>query len=417
MKFKVRDLKLAEQGLKKIEWARSQMPVLMKIRERFRKEKPLKGTRIAACLHVTKETAVLMETLRDGGASVALCGSNPLSTQDDVAAALAHEGISVYAWRGVSNKEYYWCLNKVLDTKPQISLDDGADLITTIHSKRRELIPTIIGGQEETTTGVIRLRAMSRDGALEYPVVAVNDTPTKRLLDNLRGTGQSTIDGIIRATDVLLAGKNFVIAGFGYCGRGLADRARGMGSNVIITEVDAMKALEAYMSGFRVMSMREAAKIGDIFVTATGDIDVITKEHFLLMKNGAIIANTGHFDVEINVKQLNKTAVKKRVIRPEVEEFTLKNKKKIYLLAQGRLVNLACACGHPSAVMQTSFGDQALVSEWLVKNAGSLSTKVHDVPKEIDDEVAKLANEAYGIKIDKLTPEQEKYLSSWQEGT
>ncbi len=393
------------------------MPVLMKIRERFSKEKPLRGIRIAACLHVTKETAVLMETLRDGGAEVALCGSNPLSTQDDVAAALAREGVSVFAWRGVSKKEYYWCLNKVLDVKPHVSLDDGADLITTIHWKRRELLPNMIGGQEETTTGVIRLRAMARDRALEYPVIAVNDTPTKRLLDNVRGTGQSTIDGILRATDVLLAGKNFVIAGFGHCGRGLADRARGMGSNVIITEVDAMKALEAYMSGYRVMPMREAARIGDVFVTATGNIDVITKKHFPLMKNGAILANTGHFDVEINVKQLNEVAVKKRVIRPEVEEFTLKNGKKIYLLAQGRLVNLACASGHPSAVMQTSFGNQALVSEWLVKNAGSLSNRVHDVPKEIDDEVARLANEAYDIKIDKLTSAQEKYLNSWQEGT
>ncbi len=416
-KFKIADAKLAPRGARKIEWARSHMPVLAEIRKRFEREKPLRGIRIAACLHNTKETAVLVETLAAGGASVALCGSNPLSTQDDVVAALAAEGISVYAWRGVNQRDYYWCLNKTLDTKPHITLDDGADTISTVHSKRPNLIPGIIGGQEETTTGVIRLRAMHKDRALRYPVVAVNDTPTKRLLDNIRGTGQSTIDGVIRATNVLLAGKTFVVAGYGHCGRGLADRARGIGANVVVTEVDAMKALEASMAGFRVMPMADAARIGDIIVTATGDINVIDKRHFSLLKDGAIIANTGHFDCEINVKQLDKIAKKKRTILPEVDEYTLANGRKIVLLAQGRLVNLACAEGHPPAVMDTSFANQALVAEWLVKNKGKLAVKVHEVPEEIDYKVAQLKLSSYGLKIDKLTPEQKKYLASWEEGT
>jgi len=417
LKFKIKDIKLAPQGMKKIEWARQHMPVLAEIKKRFAREKPLRGIRIAACLHNTKETAVLVETLAAGGADVALCGSNPLSTQDDVVAALAAEGILVYAWRGVNQRDYYWCLNKTLDIKPHITLDDGADAISTVHSKRPNLIPGIIGGQEETTTGVIRLRAMHKDRALRYPVVAVNDTPTKRLLDNVRGTGQSTIDGIIRATNVLLAGKTFVVAGYGHCGRGLADRARGMGANVVVTEVDAMKALEASMAGFRVMPMADAARIGDIFVTATGDINVIDKRHFALLKDGAIIANTGHFDCEINVKQLDAAAKRKRTVLPEVEEYTLANGRRIVLLAQGRLVNLACAEGHPPAVMDTSFADQALVAEWLVRNKGKLAVKVHEVPKEIDYEVARLKLSSYGLRIDKLTPEQEKYLASWEEGT
>ncbi|MFH0973404.1 MAG: adenosylhomocysteinase [Candidatus Micrarchaeota archaeon] len=416
-KYKIKDASLAPAGLKKIEWARSHMPVLAEIKKRFQKEKPLKGIRIAACLHNTKETAVLAETLAAGGAQIALCGSNPLSTQDDVVAALASEGISVYAWRGVNKKDYYWCINKVLDIKPHITLDDGADLISAVHSKRKQLIPGIIGGQEETTTGVIRLRAMHKDRALRYPVVAVNDTPTKRLLDNIRGTGQSTIDGIIRATNVLLAGKTFVIAGYGHCGRGLADRARGMGANVIVTEVDAMKALEASMAGFRVMRMKDAARVGDIFVTATGDINVLTKKHFPLLKDGAILANTGHFDCEINVKQLDAMAKRKRTLLPEVDEYTLPNGRCVVLLAQGRLVNLACAEGHPPAVMDTSFANQALVSEWLVENKGKLAVKVHEVPQEIDYEVAKLKLASYGLHIDELTLEQRRYLASWTEGT
>lgn len=417
MDYKIKDAALADEGAKKIEWARAHMPVLQRVRERFAKEKPLKGFRIGACLHVTKETAVLMETLRDGGAEAVLCGSNPLSTQDDVAAALVKEGIPVFAWRGLNDKEYYECINRVLDSEPNIVLDDGADLIGTLHSTRRAALPSVIGGQEETTTGVIRLRAIARDKALAFPIIAVNDAPTKHLFDNRFGTGQSTLDGIIRATDVLLAGKTFVIAGYGWCGRGLAMRARGMGANVVVTEVDAVKAIEAHMDGFRVMPMLEAAKIGDIFVTATGDINVITKQYFPLMKNGAILANTGHFDVEINVKELNETASSKRVIRPEVEEFTLKNGNRVYLLAQGRLVNLACASGHPSEVMDQSFSDQALCSEFLAREGKRLEKKVYDVPKEIDDKVAELALESKGLKIDSLTEEQKKYLASWQEGT
>lgn len=417
MRFKVRDLKLAGAGMKKIEWARAHMPVLEGIKKMFARKKPLRGIRVGACLHVTKETAVLMETLRGGGASVALCGSNPLSTQDDVAAALAREGIAVFAWRGLSQKEYYWCMNKVLDTRPHIMLDDGADLISTLHSKRRELLSGVIGSQEETTTGVTRLRAMARDGALEFPVIAVNDTPTKRLIDNAWGTAESTLDAIMRTTNILLAGKNFVVAGFGYCGRGLAIRASGMGANVIVTETDPMKALEAHLFGFRVMPMRQAARIGDFFVTVTGGKNAITKKHFLLMKDGAVLANAGHFDVEINVNELNALAVKKRNVLPNVEEYTLKNGRRLYLLAEGRLVNLAAGSGHSSLVMDTSFSDQALCTEYLLKYGKKLGKGVHEVPGEIDELVAKLKLKTEGIEIDSLTTEQKRYLLSWTEGT
>lgn len=415
--MKVKDIGLAPQGKLKIEWAEQHMPVLMLIRKRFLKEKPLKGIKIGACLHVTKETAVLVKTLVAGGAEVTLCGSNPLSTQDDVAAQLAKEGISVFAWRGQNEKEYYWCIEQVLKTKPNITVDDGADLIFAVHSKHPELIKDIIGGQEETTTGVVRLRAMARDKALKYPVIAVNDTPTKMMFDNRYGTGSSTIDGIMRATNILLAGKNFVIAGYGWCGRGIAMRAKGMGSNVIVTEVDPVKALEARMDGFEVMLMREAAKVGDVFVTVTGDIKVITKEHFPLMKDGAILANAGHFDVEICISDLEKMKIKKRSIRPDLEEYTLKNGHRLYLLAQGRLVNLVCAEGHPSEVMDMSFSDQALCCEYLVKNGKKLNPGVHNVPGGIDHLVAELKLSAMNIRIDELTEEQRKYLASWQVGT
>lgn len=415
MDFKVKDPALAGQGAKKIEWASESMPILRLIRGRFEKEKPLKGMRVACCLHVTKETGVLMQTLLAGGAEVSLCGSNPLSTQDDVAAAIAKQGVRIFAWRGVNNEEYYWCVNQVLDGKPTITIDDGADLINTIHSSRKELIAGVIAGQEETTTGVIRLRAMAADGALKYPVIAVNDTPTKHLFDNRYGTGQSTLDGIIRATNILLAGKNFIVAGYGWCGRGLALRARGMGANVTITEIDAVKAIEAHMDGFRVMKMDEASSTGDVFVTATGCKDVITGKHFEKMKSGAIVANTGHFDVEVSVSDLNKIA-KKRGLLPNLEEYTLANGKKIFLLAEGRLVNLAAAEGHPSEVMDQSFSDQALCAEYLAKTA-SLENKVYEVPADIDLQVAQLKLKSLGVSIDTLTPEQAKYLSSWQEGT
>ena len=415
MDYKVKDLSLSSKSKLNIEWAENHMPVLMKIREIFSQEKPLKNILIAACLHVTKETAVLVKTLKAGGAEIFLCGSNPLSTQDDIAAALVKEGISVFAWRGQNKEDYYWCLNKVLDSNPNITLDDGADLISTVHSKRKDLLENIIGGQEETTTGVIRLKAMEKDNALKYPIIAVNDTPTKRMFDNVYGTGQSTIDGILRATSILLAGKNFVVCGYGYCSSGIAKRAKGMGSNVIITEVDPIKALKAVMDGFKVMPLIEAAKIGDIFVTATGNKNVIRKEHMELMKNGVILANSGHFNVEISISDLENLSSEKRKIRENVEEYKLKNGKKIYLLSEGRLVNLAAAEGHPSEVMDMSFANQALCTEFLVKN--KLDPGVYDVPEEIDKRVAKLKLEVMGIKIDKLTEEQEKYLKSWKEGT
>ena len=375
---KIKDSKLAPQGKLKIEWAEQNMPVLMQIRKRFAKEKPLGNLKIGCCLHNTKETAVLVKTLKAGGAKVALCGSNPLSTQDEVVASLVKEGISVFAWRGLSNKEYYWCLDKVLDTRPQITMDDGGDLVNIIHLKRKELIKNIIAGTEETTTGVIRFRAMEKDKVLEYPIIAVNDAYSKYLFDNQYGTGQSTIDGILRATSALLAGKNFVVGGYGYCGRGIASRAKGMGANVIVTETNPLRALEATMDGFFVMSMNRAAKIGDIFVTATGDKDIIRKKHFLAMKSGAILANSGHFNVEINIPDLEKLSKTKRKIRENVEEYQLKNGKKIYLLAQGRLVNLAAAEGHPSEVMDMSFSIQALTLEWLKKRKKCLEPRVYE---------------------------------------
>ncbi|MBD3155502.1 MAG: adenosylhomocysteinase [Candidatus Aenigmarchaeota archaeon] len=417
MDYKVKDIKLAKQGKLKIEWAEDHMPVLMKIREEFKKKKPFKGLNIGCCLHVTKETAVLVKILKAGGAKVGLCQSNPLSTQDDVAAALAEEGIHIYAWRGCNNKEYYWCLNKVLDLKPTITVDDGADLISTIHSGRQELIDDVYAGQEETTTGVIRLRAMEKDGALKYPIIAVNDTPTKHLFDNYYGTGQSTIDGILRSTNIMFAGKTFVMAGYGDCGGGIAERAKGMGANVIVTEVSPVRALKAAMDGYRVMTMEEAAKLGDIFVTSTGDRDIITKKHFKLMKNGAIVANSGHFNVEVDVKGLEELAKYKKEIRNNTVEYTLKNGKKIYLLSEGRLVNLAGAEGHPCNVMDMSFANHALSADYVVKNHKKLENKVYVVPEEIDKRIARLKLGTMGIEIDKLTKKQEKYLNSWQEGT
>lgn len=415
--YKVKDLSLADSGRLKIEWAENHMPVLMKIRKEFEKTKPFEGIVIGACLHNTKETAALVRTLSAGGATVALCGSNPLSTQDDVAAALAKEGIHVFAWRGQTNEDYYWCINKILDFKPHITIDDGADLISTVHSKRTELIKNIIGGQEETTTGVIRLKSMERDGALKYPIVAVNDTPTKRLFDNWWGTAQSTLDAIMRATNVLLAGKVFVVCGYGHVGKGLAARARGMGSNVVVSEVDPLNALRAIMDGFRVMSINEASKIGDIFVTTTGNKNVVRKEHMLEMKDGTILANSGHFNVEISIPDLESVSKSKRTIRSNVEEYTLNDGRRIYLLAEGRLVNLAAAEGHPSEIMDMSFSNEALACEWLVKNDEKLEPIVYDVTKEIDERVAKLKLESMDIKIDELTEEQKKYLKSWQEGT
>jgi len=416
MEFKVKDVSLAEQGRLLIDWASMHMPVLSQIKQRFEREQPLKGVVLGACLHVTKETAVLVQTLKAGGAKVALCGSNPLSTQDGVAAALAKMGVNVYAWRGETTDEYYWCVNKVIDHKPVISLDDGADLVGTIHAKRTEALKTIKGGTEETTTGLVRLRAMERDKALKYPIIAVNDAYTKYLFDNRYGTGQSTIDGILRATSLLLAGKNFVVCGYGWCGRGLANRARGMGAHVIVTEVDPVKALEAIMDGFRVMSMNEAAGIGDIFVTLTGNTGVIRKGHMLKMKNGAVLVNSGHFNVEINIPDLESLAISKRTLRPNLEEYNLKNGRKLYLLAEGRLINLAAAEGHPSEVMDMSFANQALCVEYLTKTK-RLEPKVYNVPKEIDDTVATLKLKAMGIKIDGLTTEQKKYIASWEEGT
>jgi adenosylhomocysteinase len=414
--FKVKNIGLASEGDFSIEWASLHMPVLKKIKQRFEKEKPLENIQLGACLHVTKETAVLVDVFMAGGARIALCGSNPLSTQDDVAAALAKKGVNVYAWRGETTEEYYWCINKVIDHSPQITLDDGADLVGTIHAQRNEALPKIKGGTEETTTGVLRLRAMERSGALRYPIIAVNDAYTKYLFDNRYGTGQSTIDGILRTTSILLAGKVFVVCGYGWCGRGLAWRARGMGANVIVTEVNPTRALEAVMDGFQVMPLSKAATIGDIFVTLTGDINVIRKEHMLKMKNGAMIANSGHFNVEINIPELEGIATSKRIIRPNLEEYTLQNGKKLYLLAEGRLVNLAAAEGHPSEVMDMSFANQALCVEYLAKKE-KLEPKVYPVPKEIDDFVARLKLNAIGIEIDELTEEQKKYLTTWESGT
>jgi len=414
--YKVKDPGLADDGELLIEWARSHMPVLALIKRRFEEERPLEGVRLGACLHATKETAVLVKTLEAGGAEVFLCGSNPLSTNDEVVAALARDGTPVYAWRGQTTEEYYWCVNRVLDHGPMITMDDGADLVNTIHSSRTEIIDGVKGGSEETTTGVIRLRAMEADGALRYPIVAVNDTDTKHMFDNRYGTGQSTIDGILRATAVMLAGKNFVVGGYGWCARGIALRARGMGANVVVTEVNPLRALEAVMDGFRVMPMMEAAKIGDIFVTSTGDINVVDGKHMRVMKDGAIMANSGHFNVEINIPALEEMSAGKRRLRPSLDEYRLKDGRRLYLLAEGRLVNLVAAEGHPSEVMDMSFADQALVAEWLWKGP-RLEPRVYEVPGEIDATVARLKLEGMGVEIDKLTDEQERYLRSWKEGT
>jgi adenosylhomocysteinase len=415
----IKDGKLAEGGRRRIEWAEREMPVLAQIRERFAKEKPLKGIRLSACLHVTSETASLARTLVAGGADLVLTASNPLSTQDDVAAALVNIfEVPTFAIKGENNATYYKHISAALDHKPHMTMDDGADLVSTIHKDRRELIPGIIGGTEETTTGVIRLRAMAADGMLEFPVIAVNDAMTKHFFDNRYGTGQSTLDGIIRATNVLLAGKNFVVAGYGWCGRGLASRARGMGALVIVTEVDPLKALEAIMDGFQVMPMMEAARIGDIFCTVTGDINVVDKLHFEVMKDGAIIANSGHFNVEINIPGLRELSKDDpTLVRPFVEQYETKDGRKINLLGEGRLINLASAEGHPSSVMDMSFANQALAAEFMVKNAKTLEKRVYSVPPEVDAEIARIKLSAMGVKIDTLTPEQNKYLNSWEEGT
>ncbi|MCJ7431448.1 adenosylhomocysteinase [Candidatus Bathyarchaeota archaeon] len=414
--FKVKDSSLAPKGHLQIEWASKHMPVLNQIKERFSKEKPLKDLTIGACLHVTKETGVLIETFLAGGAKVALCGSNPLSTQDDVAAALAEKGVHVFAWREQTTDEYYWCVERAIDHRPAITLDDGADLVGTVHSKRTEALKNIKGGTEETTTGVLRLRAMEQKGALKYAIIAVNDAYTKYLFDNRYGTGQSTLDGIMRATNILFAGKNFVVCGYGWCGKGIAMRAQGMGANVIVTEVNPLRALEAAMNGFRVMPTAEAAAVGDIFVTATGDTSVIRKEHMQKMKDGTILANSGHFNVEINMKDLEELAKSRRTIRPNLEEYTLKDGRRLYLLADGRLVNLASAEGHPSEVMDMSFANQALCTENLAKTKKK-PPKVYPVPKEIDETVAKLKLKAMKVDIDELTDEQKKYLGTWEAGT
>jgi adenosylhomocysteinase len=414
----IKDLALAERGRVRVEWAAKQMPVLRLIRERFRKEQPLKGVRVAACLHVTTETANLAIALRDGGAEVTLCASNPLSTQDDTAAALvAHCSMPVFAIRGEDNDSYYAHINSALDTKPHFTMDDGCDLVTVAHTKRKDALAGIRAGTEETTTGVIRLRSMAKEGVLAYPVIAINDAYTKHLFDNRYGTGQSTIDGILRATNILLAGSNFVVGGYGWCSRGIAARARGLGAQVIVTEVDPTRALEAAMEGFQVMPMAEAARIGDVFVTATGDRDILRGEHFQAMKDGAILANSGHFNVEIDLKALEGLAASKRVTRDNLEEFAMKDGRKLYLLGEGRLVNLAAAEGHPAAVMDMSFADQALTLEYLTKTAEKLEKQVYSVPEEIDKQVALLKLQAMGIQIDTLTTEQEKYLASWSEGT
>jgi len=418
MDYDIKDIGLAGKGELRVEWAMKSMPVLQLIQRRFERNKPLKGVRLAACLHVTSETAALMKTLKAGGAELGLCASNPLSTQDDVAAFLVKSlKISVFAIKGEDNKTYYRHIYSVLDLKPKLTMDDGADLVSTLHTKRRKLLSGVVGGTEETTTGVIRLRSMARKGVLKYPIIAVNDANTKHFFDNRYGTGQSTIDGIIRATNRLMAGSVFVICGYGWCGRGLAMRAQGMGASVIITEVDPLKALEAVMDGFRVMPMSEAAPVGDIFCTLTGDIHVIRKEHFLQMKDGAILANSGHFNVEIDLPALEKITAGKRFIREYVEEFRLKNRRRIYVLAEGRLINLAAAEGHPSSVMDMSFANQALAAEFLVKNRGKLGKKVHDVPAAIDQEIGRLKLASMGVKIDVLTPLQKKYLTSWEMGT
>jgi len=417
--YDVKDLDLAPAGRRRIEWAEREMPVLRLIRERFKKEKPLNGARMSACLHITTETANLARTLQAGGAEVVLTASNPLSTQDDVAAALvSYHEIPVFAIKGEDNETYYEHIHAALDHKPHITMDDGADLVSTLHRDRTELIDNVVGGTEETTTGVIRLRAMANDGALAYPIVAVNDAMTKHLFDNRYGTGQSTLDGVIRATNVLVAGKTVVVAGYGWCSRGISMRAKGLGGNIIVTEVDPLKALEAVMDGFRVMPMAEAAPQGDIFITSTGDINVIGEHHFEVMKDNAIVANSGHFNVEVNIPALKEMAEEPpRRVRPFVDEYTLPDGRHIYLLAEGRLVNLAAAEGHPSAVMDMSFANQSLCAEYMLNHAEELERTVYDVPQEIDEQIAELKLKGMGVEIDVLTPEQEEYLASWTLGT
>lgn len=418
MEYDIKDVKLAREGQLRVEWANQSMPVLNNIKKRFAKEKPLKGKRIAACLHVTTETASLMQTLKAGGAKVSLCASNPLSTQDDVAASLVkHDKISVFAIKGEDNKTYYKHIHSAIDIKPHYTMDDGADLVSTIHSERQELIEGVNGGTEETTTGIIRLRSMAADGVLQYPIIAVNDARTKHFFDNRYGTGQSTVDGIIRATNRLIAGSNFVVCGYGWCGKGLAMRACGMGGNVIVTEVDPTTALEAVMDGFMVMPIRQAARIGDFFCTVTGNINVIRKEHFEVMKDGAIVANSGHFNVELDLEGLKSITKSHRTIRPFVEEFMLKNDKRINVLGDGRLINLAAAEGHPSSVMDMSFANQALSIEYMVMRKKRFKKDVYPVPEEIDKAIAKEKLASMNVKIDKLTAEQKKYLASWSMGT
>ena len=418
MKYDIKDIKLADKGRLRIEWAKEYMPVLASIEKKFKKEKPFKGIKISGCLHVTTETAVLAIAFKEGGADVLLCASNPLSTQDDVAASLVkHHKIGVFAIKGENRATYYKHVDKVLDQKPNITVDDGADLVSRIHTERNDLLSDIIGGTEETTTGIIRLRNLEKSGRLMYPIVAVNDADTKHLFDNRYGTGQSTVDAVIRATNRLIAGSKFVVCGYGWCGRGVAMRARGMGANVIVCEVDPVRGLEAVMDGYRVLSLNQASKEGDIFVTATGNISVLDGNHFKLMKDGAIIANTGHFNVEINISALKKISKKTRKMRDFVEEYTLTSGKRVNLLASGRLVNLAAAEGHPAHVMDMSFANQALGSLYVLKNKEKLANKVYKVPEDIDREIARLKLLSMGVKIDSLTKEQEKYLNSWEAGT
>ncbi|MFH1278669.1 MAG: adenosylhomocysteinase [Candidatus Eisenbacteria bacterium] len=417
LSYKVKDLALAEKGRKKIEWAESRMPVLMELRRRSAATKPLKGTRIAGCLHVTKETAVLVRTLIAAGADVAWSGCNPLSTQDDVAAALADEGVKIFAWHGMNVEEFYWCIDRTIDLDPNITLDDGADLIFSLHNRHKERLGRIWGGTEETTTGVHRLRAMAADGALGYPVMAVNDAETKWDFDNVYGTGQSSLDGILRATSILIAGKNFVVAGYGKCGRGCAMRAKGLGANVIVTEINPIRALQATLEGFRVMPMDEAAKRGDIFITATGMKDVIVGRHFEVMKDGAVICNTGHYDCEIKIGELDMAAASNREIRKDNDEYVMKDGRRLYLLAKGRLVNLAAAEGHPSEVMDMSFANQFMAMKFMAENHESLEKKVYDVPVEQDQEIAALKLKTMGLSVDALTPDQVKYLTDYASGT
>ncbi|HPL81601.1 MAG TPA: adenosylhomocysteinase [Anaerolineaceae bacterium] len=416
--YNVKDLNLAEGGRRRMDWAQREMPVLTMLQERYRKERPFEGVRMSCCMHVTTETANLMRTMQAGGADIVLTASNPLSTQDDVAAALvAQYEIPVFAIKGEDDATYYKHIHAALDHKPNITMDDGADLVSTIHKERRDLIPGIVGGTEETTTGVIRLRAMAKDGMLAFPVMAVNDAMTKHFFDNRYGTGQSTLDGIIRATNILIAGKTFVVAGYGWCGRGVAMRAKGFGANVIVTEVDPVVALEAVMDGFRVMPMSEAAPIADVIVTLTGDLNVVDKHHFEIMKDGCLVCNSGHFNNEINLDSLAEMAVDKRLVRPFVEAFVLPDGREINVLGEGRLINLAAAEGHPASVMDMSFANQAMGAEYMLKHAGELENRVYDVPEEIDRQIAALKLEAMGVKIDVLTEEQIKYLNSWESGT